>query len=439
MNETKKMKSIARRMNRKWAAGLFAAFLFFDILAGSLALGGWCYFQETGSGQAFRFHTERRFQVIPGRSHPASSLFLGSAAASTNLGNTYYLYQDSAGREQQVYAGRFLIFLWNGAALILLVQAILLLGQALSGTRKIRKYLAPLDEMAVTAKLITNAADFDEGAFHDLEHAISEISPTTTDAYLHTGNTELKSLEEAVNSLLDRMRESYRQQDRFVSNASHELRTPIAVIQGYADMLSRWGKEDETVLEESIAAIKGESDHMKKLVEQLLFLARGDSGKTKLAFEPFSLAEMIREVWDESVMIDPGHTYRLKDAAGIVQISGDSSMIKQAARILVDNAAKYTPEKQEITLWAGSNEKGDPCFTVQDEGIGIGGEDISHIFERFYRSGPARGRESGGAGLGLSIAKWIVDRHQGYFQLLSREDIGTRITVCFPQNKSGPV
>ena len=189
---------------------------------------------------------------------------------------------------------------------------------------------------------------------------------------------------------------------------------------------------DVQLLEESSRAIKSESDHMKKLVEQLLFLARGDSGKTRLVMEKVSLGNLMKEVLDESVLIDPKHHYILKNEEDDLLITGDSSMIKQAARILVDNAAKYTPEGGDILLRTGRNEKGHSFFLVQDEGIGISPDDTPHIFERFFRSDPARSRESGGTGLGLSIAKWIIDRHGGYFQVLSREGIGTRITVCFP-------
>lgn len=124
-----------------------------------------------------------------------------------------------------------------------------------------------------------SAQQFDESKFRDLEDAIYHINAATPDAKLSIGDTELAGLEAAVNNLMKRMHESYRQQVRFVDDASHELRTPIAVIQGYTNMLDRWGKDDETVLNESIAAIKTESDHMKTLVEQLLFLARGDMGQ----------------------------------------------------------------------------------------------------------------------------------------------------------------
>ena len=103
-----------------------------------------------------------------------------------------------------------------------------------------------------------------------------------------------------------------------------------------------------------------------------------------------------------------------------------------AARILCDNALKYSPQGEPIVLRAFFDEQGAPCFSVQDHGQGISSADIPHIFERFYRADPARARNSGGTGLGLSIAKWIVDRHGGYFRVISREEVGTRMVVCLP-------
>ena len=227
--------------------------------------------------------------------------------------------------------------------------------------------------------------------------------------------------------MIERMRDAYKQQARFVSDASHELRTPIAVIKGYADMLDRWGKEDESILEESIAAIKTESDNMQHLVEQLLFLARGDSGRTPVEKVDFSLTDMMKEVCSESVMIDEAHTYRL-DAAEDVQAYGDESLLKQTARILIENAKKYSPEGTEIVLGVKMKD-GRPSFSVEDNGIGMDRESQAHIFERFYRADDSRARSSGGTGLGLAIAKWIVDRHGGRFDVVSRKDIGTRISV----------
>lgn len=437
MNQTKKMRSISRNINRSWVLRLFCVFLISDMLVFFISIGSWCWFQETACGQKFYPDTPRRFMLLEKDEIPESGQQLAETTGrwkqvpfAGGIIRIQYAYKAN-GKERTVYAGKFLLFLCFCLMLAMLVQLLVLLIEILTGSHKARKHLAPLYEISQMAQDLTSQAAFDEEKFHHLEDAISQISPTGADSKLRTGDAELAGLEQAVNNLLERMRQSYQQQARFVSDASHELRTPIAVIQGYANMLDRWGKDDENILEESIAAIKSESDHMKKLVEQLLFLARGDSGRTKLTMEEFSLTEIMKEVFDESVMIDPNHRYQLKGQEGI-RITGDISMVKQAARILVDNAAKYTPEGCEILLKTERNQKGHCCFVVQDEGIGISQEDVSHMFERFFRSDPARNRENGGTGLGLSIAKWIVDRHGGSFHVLSWEEIGTRITVSFP-------
>ena len=165
---------------------------------------------------------------------------------------------------------------------------------------------------------------------------------------------------------------------------------------------------------------------MKHLVEQLLFLARGDSGRTQLQPETTSPAALMREAYEESVMIDEKHIYRLKEEAPETTIQADPGLLKQAVRILIDNAAKYTREGDEILLSSGLQD-GRPYLQVQDCGIGMAEADVEHMFERFYRADEARSFE--GTGLGLSIAKWIIDKHGGHFEILSREGIGTRIRI----------
>jgi signal transduction histidine kinase len=336
-----------------------------------------------------------------------------------------------------------------GVILISLFNGLITLFSRLFSKPQISKQLQPLYNMAQTALKFSSEPDpismrkgpppgadsYDERQIHNLENAIDSIKADAPDAELRTGDKDLQGLEDAINSLIRRTRESYSQQIRFVSDASHELRTPIAVVKGYTDMLDRWGKKDEKILDESIAAIKTETDNMNKLVEQLLFLARGDSGKTKLTFERFSLSDMIREVYEESLMIDQNHKWDIS-ARDEVTAYGDTAMLKQATRILVDNAAKYTPEGETISLKAVTDKVGAPTIIVQDNGIGIAGQDMSHIFDRFYRSDPARNRQQGGTGLGLSIAKWIVDRHSGFFEVVSHEDIGTRISIHLPLVKT---
>ena len=319
------------------------------------------------------------------------------------------------------------VFLTRRFDLLLKVEGVVILVKLVLDLLRVRNQLKPLDEIAQAAMDLSDIDVATDERFARLENAIDELSPAEEGAVLSTGDAELEGLEGAVNKMIGRMRDAYKQQARFVSDASHELRTPIAVIKGYADMLDRWGKEDEAILEESIAAIKTESDNMQHLVEQLLFLARGDSGRTPVEKADFSLTDMMKEVCSESAMIDETHTYRL-DAEGDVTAYGDVSLLKQTARVLIENAKKYSPENTEIVL-AVKQKDGRPCFSVEDSGIGMDSEAQAHIFERFYRADDSRARSSGGTGLGLAIAKWIVDRHGGRFEVLSRKDIGTRISV----------
>ncbi|NLD19926.1 MAG: HAMP domain-containing histidine kinase [Clostridiales bacterium] len=348
------------------------------------------------------------------------------------LKEAVYVYEDSNKNTYYTYAGNALNLLMSCLYITIIVQLLIIIGSIASGARKIRNSLSPLDELAFTAQVLSKSPSFDQNAIDELEEAINAISPSSEGARLNTGNSEMEELEKSINRLIDRMRDNYKRQSRFVSDASHELRTPISVLQGYANMLDRWGKDDERVLEESIEAIKSETDHMKMLVEQLLFLARGDSGKTQLKLEDFSLNNMLHEVYDESVMIDTNHVYIFSPSQEEITVKGDIAMLKQTVRILTDNAAKYTPSGSGITLRTFLSHEGSPAFSIQDEGIGITGDDASHMFERFYRADPARAKDSGGTGLGLAIAKWIIDRHGGHFDVVSRQDIGTRITVILP-------
>lgn len=314
-------------------------------------------------------------------------------------------------------------------AIIILVFEGLQLIDAAGQVRYIRKKMKPLNDLAVKAEEMSRMTHEPE-KLRNLETEIRQASPEERDVQIHTGDKELESIEIALNNLLRSMKESENRQMRFVSDASHELRTPISVIQGYVNLLDRWGKEDESVLEESIEALKNESQHMKELVEQLLFLARGDSGRNALQKVSLNLTTLVQEVWEESMMIDEKHQYVFNEGVETKMV-GDVAMVKQSMRIFIQNAAKYSPEGNVISMSA-KQEGQMVCYVIQDEGIGMEESEVVHIFERFYRSDEARNSESGGAGLGLSIAKWIVDAHDGKIEVLSRQDIGTRFTVWFP-------
>ncbi|AVK47589.1 histidine kinase [Clostridium sp. MF28] len=413
INKSKNVTSIAIKLNSIFVRKLFLKFLWIDIFLILFLIGYWCIDLEINFYGEFLLNAKRTFVFFP----------IESSTYTVVLDNGKTMIKD---------ASSYLYIIQRVAQSIAIIEGIFLLKEIIFGTMKIRRALKPLDEIAETASRLSNMT-FDEEKFQNLEEAISKISPVTSDERIYTGDSELHGLEEAINNLLERMRDSYKQQARFVSDASHELRTPISVIQGYANMLDRWGKNDESVLNESIEAIKSESENMKNLVEQLLFLARGINGKTQINPKEFLLNDMMNEVLEESKMIDEKHIYKYYSSEEII-VHGDIGLLKQAARILIENAAKYTEENEVIMLKTGINEKGEPYFSIQDNGIGMDEKDIPHIFERFFRADTARVRKNGGTGLGLSIAKWIVDGHKGYFSVLSRKGIGTRITIFLPSS-----
>lgn len=414
--------SIAGQITASRQLERLGQYLLHDLLIFLFSVVSWCTAAEAAYVTAFDIDLARSISFD-------FDTFTASATADNfwnALGTGVYSFG-----EYSVKCGAFAQALTCGISILGMIQAVVWLVTFLPEYFKAKKMLSPLNKIAVTATELTAAAHNSQYNFDDIESAIGSIDPMDSDIHISTGNRDLKRIEQAINDLLDRMRNAYKSQSRFVSDASHELRTPIAVIKGYADMLDRWGKSDEKILEEGITAIKNESENMNKLVEQLLFLARGDNGRQPVNMTEFSLSDMIREVHSEAEMIDPDHTYNL-DIKDEISLFADISMMKQTARILCDNAKKYTPAGNTITLRVMNGENGEKCFEIQDTGIGIDEKDIPLIFDRFFRSDPARTRETGGTGLGLSIAKWIVDRHGGHFEVISYKDIGTRITVCLP-------
>ncbi len=408
-----------RRISRMWLWRLFSAMLAADIVLVVIAVGAFLYRAEASSAAGFSPWSQRSFSGI--RTY---------GPYQERLDELSYRFTTPEGQSGEADAGAYIAQLRRFLALVLAAQGFVFLMQWGGGRKSAERMMKPVRQMTRAAERISSER-FAADKLHSLEDAIDSLAPSVRGVRLSTGDRDLEGLEQAINNMLSRVHESYVEQPRFVSDASHELRTPIAVIQGYSDMLARWGKTDEHILEEAISAIQAESRNMNRLVEQLLFLARGDSGRNTIAFAPFDLSETLADVCEEYKMIDSTHTFSFK-TRGETTVTGDEALIKQAARILMDNAVKYTLEGGQILLDVGMNGQ-EPFFGVQDDGIGIKPDDVPKVFDRFFRSDPARARKSGGAGLGLSIAKWIVESHGGYFQVLSREGIGTRIRVTLPQ------
>jgi len=315
-------------------------------------------------------------------------------------------------------------------------QFLFLLIRIVSNFTKVNEMLKPLNDLTSSAVKLQNdlsnvslvKSNQDIAGFAG---ALNQLDVTQLDqpVLIKNNQKELSELTSAINDLILRMNEAYKSQTRFVSDASHELRTPIAIIQGYINMLDRWGKQDEQTTQEAINAIKEESEHMKNLIEQLLFLARGDSDTMVLQKEPFSVDTLIQGMIKEAQLIDKTHEYLFKPDQE-TGMNGDKQLIKQVLRILLDNSSKYSNQGEIIKIKVSHTDK-DVSITVQDNGIGMKEETIQHIFDRFYRGDSSKDIKAKGTGLGLSIAKWIVEKHDGQFEITSRYGIGTFITITF--------
>ncbi|MCI9267958.1 MAG: HAMP domain-containing histidine kinase [Lawsonibacter sp.] len=363
-----------------------------------------------------------RYETEPGlRSWDVSSYY---TIEMPNGGQPYAVTVDTSGIFASLY--------WAGVV-ILICQGLSLISNLFRGGRSIRKVLRPIQDLAAAAARLNSMAHMSKREIESLAGELDKIDATHLDSRIDLPPTqkELRSLAQSINEMMDRVNQAYSAQMRFVSDASHELRTPIAVIQGYSALLDRWGKSDPEALQESIDAIRGEAASMERLVEQLLFLARGDNDSQPVKMERLDLTDLAGEVLREEEMIHPERTFLPRWGEDPVSIYADPGLIKQVLRILMDNSLKYSPAEGRVYLRvSGSGEQ--VRVTVQDEGMGIPPDGIPHIFDRFYRTDLSRDRKTGGTGLGLSIAKWIVERHGGWFEVASRPDVGTRITAVLP-------
>ncbi|MFC7392006.1 sensor histidine kinase [Scopulibacillus cellulosilyticus] len=235
---------------------------------------------------------------------------------------------------------------------------------------------------------------------------------------------ELYQLAVTFNKMMDQLEENFEKQKQFVSDASHELKTPLTVIESYAKLLKRWGAEDPDVRQESIEAIYSESIRMKELTHQMLDLASSEKQKS-LQIETFDLVPFCKQLARTLETVNHREIWVQSDQDQ-VRVNWDPQKLKQVLMILLDNALKYSEKPVGIIL---KEQHGRIALTVKDEGIGISEENQKNIFERFYRVDPSRQRGSGGTGLGLSIAKAIVEQHEGDIEVKSQIGKGTAITI----------
>ena len=273
----------------------------------------------------------------------------------------------------------------------------------LAGRYISHRVLKPVEQIRTAAEQIS---------IHDLTQRIALEGP----------DDEMKELSATFNSMIDRLEKAFQRQNQFVSDASHELRTPISVIQGYASLINRWGKSNPEVLQESIDSILSETEHMKELINNLLFLAKSDQNRMHAKRVCMCLNDVAQETVKELELLGQDRQISF-EAKEEVEILGDMDLLKQLLWIHAENALKYTTENGKISIKVWKDKKY-AYVSIQDDGIGIAQEEQMKIFDRFYREDKSRNKEISGTGLGLSIAKWIVNSHDGEIFVESERGAG---------------
>jgi len=243
---------------------------------------------------------------------------------------------------------------------------------------------------------------------------------------------ELQRLTVTLNAMLDRIEASFNKITQFTADASHDLRTPVAVIRTSAELALR-RQRTEPEYREALHQILAASIETSELLENLLSLARADAGVLSLDLHPLELGAHVRKVQERAVLLsaDKALDIQLQAPADPVWVKADALSLDRLLLILVDNAIKYTPRggRCEIAL---SQDQGNARITVTDSGIGIGKEDLQHVFDRFYRADRARSGNIRGAGLGLAIARWITDLHGGNIAVESTPGAGSAFRISLP-------
>jgi signal transduction histidine kinase len=247
---------------------------------------------------------------------------------------------------------------------------------------------------------------------------------------------ELGQLIRTFNAMIGELEHNFNRQKQFLADASHELKTPLTIIESYANLLKRWGGNDTALREEAIEAIQSEAVRLRNLTHSLLTLADAEADGQQL-WQRFNMADLIRttaaglqQAFNRELQVE----IELPDAL----LYGDPEQVKQLLIILLDNAIKYSQKPVRIKLRRDQRDAQIVVLQVIDQGIGVEAAEIPRLFDRFYRVDQARSRETGGSGLGLAIARNIARLHKGTVAITSSLGTGTTVTVKLPLSPSDP-
>lgn len=269
----------------------------------------------------------------------------------------------------------------------------------------------------------------------DLKRTADSVDVGMLDIRLpEEGDNEVADLARSLNRLIDDLQRRNEAQARFIADASHELATPVAGIRGYVNILRAWGAEDVALRDEAVGAIDRESRRMARLCSDLLSLIRSEE-QVEYRQTRYDVNAVCREVLANAATryLDKSQEYT-GPGEGALWLHGDPDRIEEALGILVDNACKYTPGGGHVSLTT-RRSRDRVIIEVADSGVGIPEQDIPNVFERFYRSDLSRSQETGGFGLGLAIAKHIIDVSGGEISVRSVVGKGTVFEVALPRQR----
>ena len=265
--------------------------------------------------------------------------------------------------------------------------------------------------------------------------SISEENISTKRIKVSEKNDEFAIVSEHFNELLDKISFYIEQQKHFVEDVSHELRTPVAIVEGHLKLLNRWGKDDPEVLEESLQASLVELQRMKTLVQEMLDLSRAPQVKEQYKDATTNVTEVAKQVVHNFRVLYPEFTFTFDDdLKHDLWIPIYLNHLEQVVIILMDNAVKYSLDRKEIILSLSKGEE-HVEIAVQDFGMGMTEEDRKKVFSRFYRVDKARSRERGGNGLGLSIAKELIESYDGEISVTTLLNHGSIFKITLPLTK----
>jgi heavy metal sensor kinase len=293
-----------------------------------------------------------------------------------------------------------------------------LLAAGITGDRMARKALNPLEDMARLTERITASS-------------LSDRIP------VENPKDEFGHMARVLNSLLERLEESFVKLKQFTSDVSHELRTPLASLRIVGEV-GLQSQQNPAKYQDIIGSMLEEVTRLSSMIDTLLTIAQAESGELKLKHTEFSLSGLVHEtVAIVGVLAEEKTQTIVLDGDADLQVEADRGFLRMALVNLLDNAVKYSPLDSEIRVcWKLAGKEGDGPqmveLSVEDQGPGIEESERQHVFRRFYRVDMARNREAGGAGLGLAIAKWAVDAHGGRILLHSRPEGGLILKVCLP-------